>query len=263
MPEYRPDQCEGNIKTCPPDRGGCGYRFLKTDPKWQAGGVCPKCGRDRRCERSRVIGVNVCQVHGAGSVKKGRVGGNISRLGHIRAKSMPKQLRQGYQAYLKDGRLLELQTDIATLRARTDDLIKRSEAEGADQLWPKALEAFKQLRKADRRGSYEEKVKWETELQSILEAGTNEYLRWEEIRNNIELTRRLTVSENRRLVEADQMISRKQLMVFIAALIQVIESNVTDTKTKSAIGFGIQRLLALGETTQQAIDSEVVDVTPS
>lgn len=251
---YRPNQCEGNVKTCPETRGGCGYRYLKTDAKWQDGGVCPQCGRDRRCERDKIIGKTVCQVHGGGSVKKGRVGGHPTKKGDLRSKVLPKQLRKNYESYLKDPTLLQLQGDIATFKARNDNLIERSEAEGADRLWPLALEAFKQLRKADRRGSYEDKVKYESELQSILEAGNTEFLRWEEISKNTELIRRLTLAENKRLLETEQVISSKQLMAFVAALTTIIDTHVTDSQTKSAIGYSFQRLLSLPEPIQQTID---------
>jgi len=66
---------------------------------------------------------------------------------------------------------------------------------------------------------------------------------WEQIYEVIEQRRRLVVSENRRLVEAGQMLSVEQAMLMIAALTDIINTHVTDRKLLAAITADVSKLI--------------------
>ena len=65
-------KCKGRIKTC----RKCKRRFTKKD----VGYSCPDCGETRKCDRYATSGYDVCQVHGIGSVAKGRKAGAVPKL---------------------------------------------------------------------------------------------------------------------------------------------------------------------------------------
>ena len=66
---------------------------------------------------------------------------------------------------------------------------------------------------------------------------------WAQILQVIEQRRRLVVSENRRLVEAGQMLSVEQAMLMIAALTDIIKVHVTDRKLLAAITADVAKLI--------------------
>lgn len=71
---------------------------------------------DQRCDRRAVEGYTVCQVHGAGSAKKGRGGGRPVSHG-VYSKRLKKEINEIYEEFLADDEILmNVDSDIALMR---------------------------------------------------------------------------------------------------------------------------------------------------
>ena len=125
--------CTANLKNCSPKRGGCGYRYLKTDTKWQEGGKCPQCGMDRRCQWPVRPDLNggktICRVHGMGSYRQGRVGRRPPKL------DIPSNVLERAKQREGDPTLLEMRVQIGALVNRSEEIMQKIDIGESSKSW--------------------------------------------------------------------------------------------------------------------------------
>ena len=80
----------------------------------------------KQCRRNANTGYNVCQVHGAGSSKKGRPGGRPVEHGRY-ADSFKGKLREKFIESYEDGNPLDLLPELAVQRTLLQNYITRFE----------------------------------------------------------------------------------------------------------------------------------------
>ena len=140
-------RCIGNIKNCEVKGGGCGYRYKKTDVRWQDGGVCPICGRDRRCHKNvqpRLNGnFNVCYSHGAGSKRTGRTGGRPRKDGSA---VFPARMLDLAQQRARDPQLLEMRVEIGMLKEMLEEIAAKLELGESARAWKELGKELPRLR---------------------------------------------------------------------------------------------------------------------
>src|SRR5574341_1192350 len=274
-PEY---YCTANVKTCPIEQGGCGYKYKKGDTKWQDGGVCPQCGRDRRCTRYRVRGATVCQIHGIGSKNKGRVGGSAGRNPDIRLAMMPKEVGKLYVQAQTDPDLRRFDKSLATQEAMVADSLKRMQSGESGEAWkelgqelPAFFDTLRSCVQTYRNAAYtvkqtgftpELKQAMESALDNLMNTATGptpDYLlsivkrgryAWaarEELRVWEEQLRKTRESDMRQLKDLKAMVAVDQFIRFTEAVAIAIEKHIDNPDLRRAIGFDVQSLLQLPE----------------
>jgi len=125
--------CIANLKNCPIKRGGCGYHYQAGDARWQDGGKCPVCGFPRRCSWNVRPDLNgnrdTCYMHGAGSYRKGRVGGQPPQL------DIPSNVLERAKIRESDPTLLEMRTQIAALANRAEEIMQKIDLGESSRSW--------------------------------------------------------------------------------------------------------------------------------
>ena len=231
-------QCTAKVKTCKK----CGHRYPGTEKELTS---CPECGADRQCKRFAVTGYSVCQVHGAGSVLKGRPGGTpLRKAGGRYSKRLPSRLLAKYEEAVNDTELLSIRDDIAIVDTRIQDLLSRVDTGEAAKHWFSASGALNDLTKAIRKSDTDGMASAINALRQNIGAGVSDYAAWNDIASFLEQRRRLVESERKRLLEMQQYITVERINVLIGAILHIIYGNVKDRDAIAGIEHGIRKLIS-------------------
>lgn len=194
-----------------------------------------------RCRRRAVTGYRVCQVHGAGSPKKGRPGGRPIETG-IHSSKLPERMREKYLEAIGDPELLNLRSSIALVDARLEDLLGRVDSGESGAAWVnvrKCLDAFLK----EFYGNGDHVALQLEELKLAIQKGLDDYAAWSEIQALLEQRRKIVESEQKRLVALQQVITVEKAMILFAAITDVIKRNVTDRQQLASISHELAGLL--------------------
>lgn len=194
-----------------------------------------------RCRRRAVTGYNVCQVHGAGSPKKGRPGGRPIKNGR-HSRKMPERLREKYEESLSDSELLALRDEIALCDTRLEDLLGRVDSGESGAAWVNARKCLDSFLKEFYGDGNHVALRLE-ELKESIQKGLDDYAAWGEIQALLEQRRKIVESEQKRLVALQQVITVEKAMVLFAAITDVIKRNVTDRQQLASISHELSGLL--------------------
>jgi hypothetical protein len=202
-----------------------------------------RCGAKKRngqpCRQWPIKGRTRCRLHGG----KSRLGAGASSFVHGRySKSLPTRLAAHYEAAAHDPRLLELRDEIATVDARIIDLLQRVDRGESGALWREAQAAMTKFRQEQAKNHVEGMRLALMEAERLILEGAGDYAGWGEIQDLIEQRRKLCDSENRRLVQAHEMITSAQAMVLLSQVVAAIQRHVTDKTILAAIAHEFQGL---------------------
>jgi hypothetical protein len=222
---------------------------------------CAKCGQHRRehqpgrkaeactfravpCKKKPMANGR-CKFHGGGSLA-GPAHPNYRTGRH--STYLPKKLGERYAEGLSNPNLTELRSEVALVDVRIGQLLELAGAHGNKRLWVEALKAFDTFKAAAAKGP--EAVAPArvalTGLERILNEGKEESATWEELRETIDLRRRLAESETKRMKDLHQMISVSQAMQMMDTLITVVKTHVKDRPALAAISAQFVRLVGSG-----------------
>jgi len=251
MPNALTDEnrCTARTKNC----RACGHRYVKGDKSHN----CPQCGEERRCGRYKVTGMQVCQMHGGGSPKKGRPGGRPPKDGSVRRSMLPQRMWSTFDAAMEDRHLLILRTDLAQLETRMEDLVQIADTPECGYVW-KALETA--VNNYQRAVARQEHGVIELELNKVfelVEKGNVHHSAHAEIERLTTQRMKLVESERRRMLETHQMISVERVLGLMEKVAIVIDGIVDEREKKNAIAYGLRDLLTQGEI----IEAEAVEKT--
>lgn len=194
-----------------------------------------------QCKRHAVAGKTVCAIHG------GKTPSGIAspQLVHGRySKHLPSKLAGLYQTALADEELLNLRQDVALIDTRLAELIGRIEEGDAGTAWMGVRDTYRHLAKAINEKDVVSTAIYLSDLGAYIDDGLAERGLWEEISRLLDQRRRLTESERKRLIEAQQVITAEKAMLLVGAIVGIIKANVTDRDTLSKISADIERLVA-------------------
>lgn len=158
------------------------------------------------------------------------------------SKYMPARLIERYQASLSDPELLNLRDDIALIDARLTALLERVDIGESATLWEQVSDAWDAYQRVRGNGT-------KTEVEALglvdwlIRRGTNEYRAWAEVQTAIEQRRKLTDSEQKRLVAMQQMVTAEQALGFVAALQDSVRRHVSDRAILQAIALDMAALV--------------------
>jgi hypothetical protein len=159
-----------------------------------------------RCKRHAAKGLNVCSMHGGKSLR----GVDSPRFKTGRhSKYLPDRLAERYEEALNDAELTRLNDEIAVVDARLQDLLDRLRADG-----------------------------------EAIASGRDESTAWGLILGLMEQRRKLVATERKHLADDERFIAVESLMVFMAALLDIVRRWVPDPETQKAIGDEVRLLIS-------------------
>lgn len=195
----------------------------------------------QRCRRAAMRGKTVCYMHG-GKTPAGMASPHF-RHGRY-SKVLPDRLAGRYQQALQDPELLALRDEIALVDARKAELLGRVLSGESGEAWRQAQRQQQALTQSLNKGDIAAARAAILELERIIGRGLADYAAWREIQGLLDQRERLVRSERQRMVQAQQMISLQQVMVFVNAISSLVREHVRDPDTLAAISAGIRAYLS-------------------
>lgn len=186
--------------------------------------------------------MTVCYMHG-GKTPVGMGAPNLSRGGRY-SQFLPLRLAAQYAEAEKDPDLLNLRDEMALSETRLVDLLKRVDTGEAGAIWGQARAAMGDFQKARGLGDTDKMRATLALLEGVIDRGAEEWRIWQEIGESIEQRRKLVVSEHKRLVAMEQMITSERAMLLLAAVVSVIQTHVSDRSALDGISRDLRAILA-------------------
>lgn len=212
-----------------------------------------ECGAKRRngepC-KAPAMANGRCRIHG-GKTPNG-IGLPQTKTGRY-SKYLPKALNEQYQRSLSDDELLSIRQDIALVDAMIASALPKLESRESGKAWQLIKKSIFEMKAAFVDEQYGKAVAY---LDVMVEIVNNELLYYateEEIRASLEQRRKLSESEQKRLVAMEQTITSDQAVLLMTALLDSIKRNVKDPNARVAIQTDFIRYARLqsGERTRQ------------
>jgi hypothetical protein len=197
----------------------------------------------QRCQRPSMAGREVCYHHG-GKTPRGPAlpqfkTGRYSKL-------LPSRLASTYRRAARDPELLAMRQDIALVDARLGEVLGKIDTGESGGLWAALQSIWAKLARAERSGDAAAAVALKGQVGNLIAKGAADVEVWAEVAELLYLRRKLVDSERKRLVDAEQMVDKQQLLVFVGLLFEVVSKHVQDRKALGAIIADIGRLTGAG-----------------
>lgn len=209
-----------------------------------------KLGRYCAVERGLYPKNKRCRKHGGGTPHgiqhHGFKDGTTSKYLGPYLRSLPERMLAGVQANLEDPRLLELEQEIAIVKERAADLMRRVDNGESGHLWKQLKIAFADLNGAQRSGDPAMVTIAMQQMEDLIERGTNDYQGWEEISKQFDRAQRLAESQRKREIEAGQLAPADQTLLMIRTLLFAVRECVVDAGTREAIQRRFNTILESG-----------------
>ena len=211
-PTFEPaldSQCTALLRRC----RNCDYSFRATDKRRK----CPECKADRRCTNTRHEPHTVCETHLRSETTQ-----------PDKAKFfIARHLESAYNRIVGSPDLLRISQELALLASRTDQLFRMMDANDPSVAHRHIIRAANVIEQ----GVFDKNVKGEMDVKSILtgidmmrramEPVKLNWLLWAEIKENFELSRRMSDTERHYIVMDQQAIPTAQVieaLVFVQRL---------------------------------------------
>lgn len=165
------------------------------------------------------------------------------------SKYLPAQLRERYETARDDDRLIELRDDVAIIDLRIGELLEQIGETGSTGLLKAARLKFDAFKSAGGKGKAsvgQARISLQ-ELDDLLTLGLQRASTWEELRDSIELRRRLTESETKRMKDLQQFITADRAIALVGMFLEVVLKHVVDPAARSSISSQYQRLVGAGD----------------
>jgi hypothetical protein len=158
------------------------------------------------------------------------------------SRHLPTRLITKYQEALEDPELMSLESDLAVVTARIEDLHEQLDEGGAGSIMMEVDDAMQAYKYA--LGDNDKKAMREAwrRLESSVKKGKKESSVWQELFDLRDQKRKLALSEAKRLQTMDQMIKVTQVNLLISALLDAVRENVTDRTALARISEKFVRL---------------------
>lgn len=148
--------------------------------------------------------------------------------GGTSSRHLPTRLLSKYEEAIQDPELMSLETDIAMVQMRMNDLLTQLDEGGAGKIMFEVDDALKSFKDANEDGDHKAMKESWRRLEEAIERGKGEAGTWAELYAMRDQKRKLTLAEAKRLQTMDQLIKVTQVNLLIAALLDSVRKNVTD-----------------------------------
>lgn len=198
------------------------------------------------CLRPPTAGRERCYLHGGG-VKRGiehhNWKGSTRRADRISA-ALPRRLGERFQLAKSDPELLQLESDVALVDTRLEELLQLVDSGESGQLWARVQGAFTAF--CIHRGTERGPAAFDA-LEAAIEAGASDRERWAEVAGLLDQRRKLVESERKRQVEMKLVMSMESVSTFFATVGAAVRRHVSDEETLRAIDAEFRVLVNLPE----------------
>ncbi len=194
-----------------------------------------------RCKRAGTGVGGRCKFHG-GATPVGPAAASWKHGRH--SKHLPQQLLERYLAASADPDLTSLRDEVALIDVRISQLLEALGETGNLRLWKDArtkLDAFKAAGAKKKVGVGEARTALQ-ELDDLIDAGLSAAATWDELRETLDLRRKMAESETKRLKDLQQMITVQQALAVIALVVTEVKKHVTDRAALAAITAQVVRV---------------------
>lgn len=197
----------------------------------------------KRCKRPAMRGMAVCRFHGGMSLK-GAAAPNFKDGRY--SKYMPAQLESKYAEALKDPNLVSMRDEIAVITARLQEMFGGINTTSGLDYYHKLVNLWGEYTTYGEMGDTDNMARVQGEIGKMILKGESMAQKWEEIIKLIEMRRKLAESEQKRLINMNQMISVERASMFVFKILGIIKKYITDPKTLSSIAYDF-RVIMQGE----------------
>ena len=193
------------------------------------------------CKNNAEEPTKFCRFHGSRSLR----GPNHPWYKHGRySTAAPERMQDDLIRLAEDEKLLELNDELALLKARALDMLKRADSGESGVAW-KALQkearALRAALRADEPNFTAIAIKAETILQIALEGGAD-WDTWHELQATILNVTRVAESQRKYRLEEQQMISLDAAYALMASLVDVVRRTVPDERVIDRVTDEFERI---------------------
>lgn len=193
-----------------------------------------------------------CKLGGTGAGGRCKFHGGATPVGpaspawkHGRhSKHLPKDLLDRYLTAAADPELTSVRDEVALLDVRVSQLLEALGETGNLRLWKDArakLDAFKAVGAKRKVGVGEARTALQ-HLDDLIDAGLSAAATWDELRETLDLRRKMAETETKRMKDLHQTISIDRALALMALLVTEVRKHVTDRNALAAISAQFVRL---------------------
>lgn len=208
----------------------------------------------KRCKKAPVIGRNVCHIHG-GKSRMGIAHYKFKGKADTRSKHLPSRMVNAYEEALKDQTIFDLKDDLALMESRLQDVLSRVDTGEAGKLWKEVKDALRAYKRAIAIG--DDPDYYLAILDEAVNKGQSDYKAWDEVNNVLERRRKVINDYHKHQVALGNMLSRRQVLAIMGAILKILNENVEDKKALAAVAQGLHEIVSLDvkEETQPLLAS--------
>ncbi len=189
-----------------------------------------------------MVGKRVCYNHG-GMTPRGRDSPHHRTGRHSRY--LPERLVERYQEALDDEELTRLDSEIALVDTKIQDVLTRLEETGEGPgAWAEVQQVRAQLRRAEESADANAKCRARERFDAAIDAGREEQLTWRVVMNLVEQRRKLVETELKHRADEERFITVERLMILVAAIVDIMRRHIADPETRRKIADEIRCLAA-------------------
>ena len=209
----------------------------------------PICGAQLRnkpgryCQRTKGLAIKGrCRMHGGASLV-----GEASP--HFKdgstSKYIPAHMREHWDVARFDPEPLSVRKNLDVIQARIYQLQERigTNFNECAEYWKQAKDGLREMRQARQAEDKDAQAEAFNKVQQALDAANPDYLAFDKLGEQIDLHRKLAESEQKRLDKSEQNITLDRAMMTLAALVEIIRTEVTDKQTMSRITIKYNQLI--------------------
>ena len=200
--------------------------------KNRSGGKCKKAG----------MANGRCKFHGGASLS-GPAHPNFRSGRH--SKFLPRGLRQRYEEGAADPELVSVRAELSLLDLRVTELLVSIGKTGNRAVLIQIRGKLREFKNAGTKGEKSAVGAARLALQQLedlIDGGLTAAATWDELRDTIDLRRKLAEAESRREKDMLQTISVQQAVVMMALLVKAVGEHVSDRNALAAIVAQFDRL---------------------
>lgn len=188
-----------------------------------------------------------CRLHG-GKSPIGTASGTYKHGLRSKLRSvLPANMREVHDAVVNDPSRIEMTEHLGVLNSMLFDSISKW-SDGAAAVFPDLRQSWSQFRIEMAKGqrmNKETMAQLGAKIGELIDTGHADYLARDETRSIIQDIRRVSDTERRRLVAAEQMTSNDAVAVLVTNLVNIVLEEVTDTVAQGRIHKRFAELLGV------------------
>lgn len=176
------------------------------------------------------------------------------------ARILPERMHQTIEEAARDPELLSNAAEIQLLDARIADVMVRAEAGESGALWKALKDCYQAMQDARRAHDPEQVALRLNDLGRLIERGFADYAVWSEITSLMEMRRKLSEAEQKRLVQLKLVLTADEAEVYATRILQAVQKHVPDPDTRARIALDIRA--ASGHYRGIALPAEALGTVP-